>query len=181
MMAVLDRIISLKYLQFIFILVQFRHVYSDSSHTCYCVKQVLDKLRNPIHLEAAKLKGEIVYFIAEQVGVVHKYEPKSAKLLSYLNIQDQVISDNRFFDERGLLGFALHPNFAENSRIFLYTIRKFNEVLYAVISEIQNQNVDKEKIILLVEQSTDKRNGGQVNQRNIFVFMFHKADGFLHL
>lgn len=69
-------------------------------------------------------------------------------------------------DERGLLGMALHPRFSENGKLYAYSIRKFNDVLYAFVTELQevSRHIDtsKEKLLMVIEQHNDRRNGGQV-------------------
>ena len=38
----------------------------------------------------------------------------------FLDIRDKIVQLNSEFDERGLLSMALHPDFANNGRFFIY-------------------------------------------------------------
>ena len=134
------------------------------NNTCFCLKEELSTLRQPVHLETTVLDGKNVYLIAEQIGVILEYRPDGGKnkLTPYIDITNRVVSSAAVFEERGLLGFALHPDFVTNKLLYLYYIRKFNGKDYTCISAIAGKNVSDETILLLIEQPGDRNNGGQV-------------------
>ena len=138
--------------------------------TCYCLTKELDDLRNPVHIETTEIDGKQVYFIAEQIGVINIYTPVDSgnQLKPYIDVTEKVICEPEVMEERGLLGFALHPNFSENKKVYLYTIRQLGDKQYAVISEVVNQDVQTESMILLIEQPGEKRNGGQVKNPGVY-------------
>lgn len=135
---------------------------------CYCLVEELSHLRNPIHIEATFLHGQNVYLLAEQIGVIWEYNPNKIgnKLTTYLDISNLVLAEKELMDEHGLLGFALHPNFRENKKIFLYSMRTMADrgvmKRYVVVSMITGQDIEGEKLLLVIEQPGTKRNGGQV-------------------
>lgn len=137
----------------------------DSAETtCYCLSKELEDLRNPVHIESGILDDQQVYFIAEQLGVISVYNPSAGnKLQPYIDIKDKVVCEAQANEERGLLGFALHPKFSHNKKVYLYSIRDLYTKEWAVISEVEDRDLDTEKILLLVEQPGKTRNGGQVS------------------
>ena len=58
-------------------------------------------------------------FVADQIGII--WVIANGKLLDkpFLDIRDRVVELNDFYDERGLLGLALHPDFAVNGRFYV--------------------------------------------------------------
>jgi glucose/arabinose dehydrogenase len=79
----------------------------------------------------------------------------------------------------GLLGLALHPDFAANGRAFVNYTREENGQLQTVISEFRvsatNPEVsdnDSEEILLVVDQPLDNHKGGQLQ---------FGPDGFLYI
>jgi glucose/arabinose dehydrogenase len=58
--------------------------------------------------------------VADQVGTVQVLS-KDGKLTDdlFLDVRDRLTKLNKGFDERGLIGLALHPRFKENRRIFV--------------------------------------------------------------
>ena len=138
-----------------------------SSDHCYCLKSELSGLRGALHMEAVAIDGEEVYLIAEQIGVIHKYNPAASTgsgLTPYINITHLIyVNPQQDADLNGLLGFTVRPNYSSNKMIYLYSVRTLNGVIYVVISEIKGTEVNGEKLLLLIEQPGDARRGGQVS------------------
>lgn len=80
---------------------------------------VADGLTAPIHLEEpADDSGRLL--VAQQDGVVRvigRDGRVSADL--FLDLSDRIVALEAGFEERGLLGFALHPQFHRNGRVFV--------------------------------------------------------------
>jgi glucose/arabinose dehydrogenase len=59
--------------------------------------------------------------VIDQVGKIWIIDGEGNKLpVPYLDITSKVVPLNGFYDERGLLGLAFHPDYASNGRLFLY-------------------------------------------------------------
>lgn len=137
-------------------------------NVCYCLVEEISELRNPVHLEATVLDGEDVYFIAEQLGMIREYRPNAIgnKFRAYVDISPRVVCNSELFEERGLLGFTLHPKFATNKKLYTYSVRSINSKDHVVISVIIDKNVGNEKLLMAIEQPGTRRNGGQVSRIN---------------
>ena len=59
--------------------------------------------------------------IADQVGTVHVLN-KDGKLSDqlFLDLRSKLTKLNQGFDERGLLGLALHPKFKSNRKLYVF-------------------------------------------------------------
>ncbi|MHC4891198.1 MAG: PQQ-dependent sugar dehydrogenase, partial [Planctomycetota bacterium] len=58
-------------------------------------------------------------FIVEQSGQIRIVENDVLLPTPFLDIADKIPALNSFFDERGLLGLAFHPDYATNGRFFI--------------------------------------------------------------
>lgn len=79
---------------------------------------VVDGLTAPVELVEPQ-DGSGRRLIVEQTGLVHLLTP-DGRLLEppFLDLRERIVPLVRGFDERGLLGLALHPDFARNGRLF---------------------------------------------------------------
>mgnify|MGYP000938195259 CR=1 FL=1 len=76
----------------------------------------------------------------------------------FLDIRDRVHSPFPGYDERGLLGLAISPNFDADSLIYLNYINKDKET---VISRFNMRN-DSEEILINLKQPYSNHNGGMM-------------------
>jgi glucose/arabinose dehydrogenase len=67
-------------------------------------------------------------FVADQVGVIWIVSDGRKLERPFLDLRDRIIKLNSFYDERGLLGLALHPNFAVNGRLYVSYSAPVSEV-----------------------------------------------------
>ncbi len=58
-------------------------------------------------------------FIVDQIGLIRIVEKGVLRPEPFLDISDRLPAINPFFDERGLLGLAFHPDYARNGRFFV--------------------------------------------------------------
>jgi glucose/arabinose dehydrogenase len=88
------------------------------------LKLVADGLTAPVDLvEPADGSGRKL--VTDQVGLVHVFAADGKRLeAAFLDLRDRMPTLLRGFDERGLLGFALHPGFARNGRFLSPTARR---------------------------------------------------------
>lgn len=60
-------------------------------------------------------------FVADQIGQIRIIDAEGQLMAEpFLDIQDRLVSLGAEYDERGLLGLAFHPAYAENGRFFVY-------------------------------------------------------------
>lgn len=60
-------------------------------------------------------------FILDQIGKIYSLNLSSQKLTLVANISDRLVDMRSGFDERGLLGLAFHPDFANNGLLYTYS------------------------------------------------------------
>jgi len=114
--------------------------------------------------------------IADQTGTIHVLS-KDGKLSDRLfaDIRDRMIKVREGFDERGLLGVALHPRFKENRRLYIfYTVpaRKSAPAGFDCTSRISEFKVkaddfaqldlSSERILLEFDKPQDNHNCGRI-------------------
>ncbi len=59
--------------------------------------------------------------VADQVGIVHLIEANGQRRPEpFLDLRSRLTRLKSGFDERGLLGLALHPKFADNGKLYVY-------------------------------------------------------------
>ncbi len=129
---------------------------------------------NPLGMVAAN-DGSGRLFILEQRGTIRIIQNGSVVGTPFLDIQSRLETA----DEKGLLGMALHPQFAQNRRFFLnYTTRRLTGGLQTVIAEYlvstdpNRADPNSERILFTVNQPFDNHNGGQLS---------FGPDGFLYI
>ena len=92
---------------------------------------------SPIAAVGAPGEDGFIY-VVEQVGIVTRVNLANGQKSEFLNFSDELVSNfGRIplfegggfagFDERGLLGFAFHPNFAQNNLVYTYISKDFEE------------------------------------------------------
>ena len=141
---------------------------AGGSDSCVCLKTVLNNTAQPIAMEQQK-GGEKRIFVADQKGTVHSYLPDWTDRRTLVDISSKVVYQDSLADERGLLGFALHPNFTSNKKFYMYSVRIFQNEQYSYVTEMRENgngvDVDAEKRLLVIKQPHELRNGGQVRRR----------------
>lgn len=139
------------------------------------LEQVASGLAAPVAL-AAPDDGSSRLFIVDQVGVVFIVDNQDTLLETpFIDIRDKMVGLNSSYDERGLLGMAFHPNFAENGRFFLYysaPLRANGPNDWDHTSHLSEFSIsandpnradpDSEKIILQIDQPQGNHNSGAI-------------------
>lgn len=81
---------------------------------------VAEGFNSPVHL-ASPPDGTGRLFVVDRVGVVYVIGADGALSPEpFLDLRDALVPLRANFDERGLLGLAFHPDFAENGRFYVY-------------------------------------------------------------
>ena len=108
------------------------------------------------------LDKEII-FIVEQDGIIKNVESDGRFNRIFLDITDRVLSPFYPGDERGLLGFALDPDFKKNGYFYVNYV---NNDDYSIVSRFSSSNLiaDKksEKYIITIKQPYSNHNGGHL-------------------
>ena len=138
------------------------------------VMKLVDGLYKPVYLTAQKNNSDTL-FIVEQQGLIQRLIKGEISLPPLLNIQNRVYQPKMPGDERGLLGFTLHPQYSINHRIFVnYVNREDSTVIseFEVDQQTKLGNPNHEKIILQFQQPYSNHNGGQLE---------FGTDGYLYI
>nr|XP_033811817.1 HHIP-like protein 1 [Geotrypetes seraphini] len=144
-----------------------------------CLQEVANGLRNPVAMAHAN-DGSHRFFIAEQVGYIWAYLPNGSRVdKPFLNISKAVLASPWAGDERGFLGFAFHPQFKENGKLYVYYSIFMKKEERIRISEFQLSVNDpnmidhmSERILLEVTEPASNHNGGQ---------LLFNHDGYLYI
>lgn len=113
-------------------------------------------------------------FVADLPGVIRIIDADGClQDEPFLDITDRVVDLRTGYDERGLLGLAFHPAFAENGRFFVYYSAPpgagapddwdhTSRVSEFAVSTPDRADPDSERVILEVDQPQANHNGGSI-------------------
>jgi len=129
-------------------------------------------LRSPVVVTAPD-DGSGRLFIVDQIGQIRLLNSNGTLLATpFLDISARMVDLNTPFDERGLLGMALHPDYATNGRFFVYysaPLRLGGDGVHTnTISEFTvsgNPNLadpNSEKFILQIDFPQNNHNAGDI-------------------
>ncbi len=142
------------------------------------LNKVAEGLSSPLEMVTAN-DGSKRLFVLEQKGAIRII--KNGKLLTepFLNLSEKIIRLNPVYDERGLLGMVLHPNFKTNRKFYVYysASAKGNNhkgVLAEYKAAATNADVaeNTERILLEFAEPEMNHNGGK---------LAFGADGYLYI
>jgi glucose/arabinose dehydrogenase len=103
--------------------------------------------------------GDARLFITEQAGRIRIVQNGAVTAAPYLDIVPLVTSGG----ERGLLGLAFHPRYAENGLFFIYYNNKQGDVTiarYQVSADPNRANPASGQVLLTIPKPYDNHNGG---------------------
>jgi glucose/arabinose dehydrogenase len=129
-------------------------------------------LSSPVSLtESPDDSGRL--FVADQMGLVRIIDADGALLEEpFLDLRGRMVSLMPNFDERGLLGLAFHPRYAENGRFFVYysaprrpsAPMNFNHTShvseFSVSADPRVAEPGSERVLLQVDQPQFNHNAG---------------------
>ncbi|MCY1060925.1 PQQ-dependent sugar dehydrogenase [Nannocystis sp. SCPEA4] len=117
--------------------------------------------------------GSERWFIVDQIGLVFVVRGGEREPQPLLDLRDRMVELNDVYDERGLLGLALHPEFADNGRLYVFynaPLRKggpegYNSTLTLSEFRISHENPDRvdpasERVLLTIDKPQFNHNGG---------------------
>ncbi|MCP4420253.1 MAG: PQQ-dependent sugar dehydrogenase [Chloroflexi bacterium] len=120
---------------------------------------IADGFIEPVDLTHA---GDERIFVVERPGTIRIIQDGAVLPQPFLNIGPLVGDDA---SERGLLGLAFHPQYAENGRFFVYyTDNSGGSVIsrYQVSADPNQADPDSALVILTLAQPDWNHNGGQI-------------------
>jgi len=123
---------------------------------------IVSDLTRPVY---AADTGNGLLYIVEQGGIIRVFDGE--KLTTFLDIEPLVSPEARGFGftERGLLGLAFHPDFAENRLFFVYYTTPEGTSTIARYQTSDNPAIaapDTAEIIFTLEQPFRNHNGGHI-------------------
>lgn len=125
-------------------------------------------------LAMVEIPGTGHRLVADQTGEIWLIDRKGkVNEKPFLDLSGKLVNLNRFYDERGLLGLALHPQFAQNRKFYVYysaPLRASAPSGYdhtSIISEYTVSTSDpasadpaSERIVMAIDQPQGNHNGG---------------------
>jgi glucose/arabinose dehydrogenase/cytochrome c5 len=149
------------------------------------LEMVAEGLTSPVFLTAPD-DGSGRVFIVDQVGQIRILD-ENGDLLDdpFLDVSDRMVELREEFDERGLLGLAFHPDYANNGLFYVYYSAPLREDApadwnhtatiseFAVSADDPNMaDADSERVMLQVDEPQFNHDGGTVA---------FGPDGFLYI
>ncbi len=139
--------------------------------------RVASGLNRPVFVTHAP-GDETRLFIVEQRGVIKILDLSTETVLgtAFLNIDALVAGPANTFDERGLLGLAFHPDYADNGFFYVnYTNNASNTTVarYTVSADPNKADSASAQLIIAISQPQTNHNGGWIG--------FSPNDGLLYI
>jgi glucose/arabinose dehydrogenase/plastocyanin len=120
--------------------------------------------------------GNGQHFIIDQTGQIWILSPEGALMEEpFLDVSDRMVALETSYDERGLLGLAFHPDFAQNGRFYIYYSAPLREgapsgwdhtshlsEFVASAAEPNKADADSERILMQIDQPQSNHNAGQI-------------------
>ena len=113
--------------------------------------------------------------VADQAGTIHLVTKEGQRTEQpFLDLRPRLTKINAGFDERGLLGLALHPKFAENKKFYVVYSAPLRKTApenwdhtmrlsqFTANPDGLSAKTDSEKVILDIDQPYFNHNGGMV-------------------
>ena len=142
---------------------------NDNAVTVNLVK-ITGGMKSPVLVTNAG-DGSNRMFIVEKTGQINIIKNETVLSTPFLDIKSKLIKLIPFYDERGLLGLAFHPQYASNGRFFVFYSAKTTtpgmdhlDVLaeYKVTANPDIADPASEKILLTIEHPAFNHNAGSL-------------------
>lgn len=146
------------------------------------LRKLTDGLVSPLGVLSFDSRRLLVY---DQIGLVHVLEPDGTRRREpFLDQRPRMTRLNQGFDERGLLGIALHPRFTENRKLYAYYSAPLRASCptnwdhtshlseFTVSPDFARVDPSTERLLLQIDQPYFNHNGGR---------LAFGPDGFLYI
>ena len=136
-------------------------------------KLIADGFKKPIFVTSHPKDANMLY-VVEQAGRIKIINNGKVVDRPFLNIDEQVVNPSRPGDERGLLGFAFHPEHARNGKFYVNYMNNDGYTIVSEFSVLSKKSADQstERILFELEQPYRNHNGGH---------MQFGPDGYLYI
>ena len=124
------------------------------------LEPVVSSLTQPTSVVSAE-DGSGRLFITQKTGLLRIVENGNVLATPFLDLTSAVSTDS----ERGLLGVAFHPDYAQNGRFFVNYTRQDGATVIAEFAVSSDPNVAdpaSEKVLLTIPQPYSNHNGGNL-------------------
>ena len=132
------------------------------------LKIISEGLHSPV---AAAFSPKGLMLVCEQTGQIRVIENNKLIDQAFLNLENKLVKLSGAYDERGLLGIALHPDFANNEKFYVYysaPSSKKGSDHQSVIAEFKVSTDSRiadalsERILITIQQPESNHNGGDL-------------------
>lgn len=132
------------------------------------IQKLADGLHSPV---AAAFTPDGLMLVCEQTGMIRIIDKTGLLESPFLDLQNKLVKLSGVYDERGLLGIALHPDYKGNGKFYLYYSAPSSvpgSDHQSVVSEFKvsedplKADIGSEKILLTIQQPESNHNGGEL-------------------
>lgn len=132
------------------------------------LEKIADGLHSPV---AAAFSPEGLMLVCEQTGQIRVLQNNKLIDKPFLNLESKLVKISGAYDERGLLGIALHPDYASNKKFYVYysapsTEKGFDHqsviAEYKVSADPMLADAGSERILLRIQEPESNHNGGDL-------------------
>jgi glucose/arabinose dehydrogenase len=132
------------------------------------IQKIADGLHSPV---TAAFMPDGTMLIGEQTGQIRVLKGKDLLEVAFLDLQNKLVKLSGAYDERGLLGIALHPDYSSNKKFYVYYSAPASEAVsdhQSVVSEFITSSDPlradsaSERVLLTVQQPESNHNGGDL-------------------
>lgn len=132
------------------------------------IQKIAEGLHSPV---SAAFTADGTMLIAEQTGQIRVLKGKDLLEVAFLDLQNKLVKLSGAYDERGLLGIALHPDYSHNKKFYVYYSAPATEsgsdhqsVVSEFIASSDPLRADSasERVLLTVQQPESNHNGGDL-------------------
>ena len=124
---------------------------------------IADGYKKPVFITSYPNNAKLLY-IVEQAGLIKIINDGKKLSRPFFDINKRVVNPNRPGDERGLLGFAFHPNHTNNGKFYINYMDNDGNTIISEFSTNSKLRADhkSERIILKLKQPYGNHNGGDI-------------------
>lgn len=132
------------------------------------LEKIAEGLHSPV---AAAFNPEGLMLVCEQTGQIRVLENNKLIDKPFLDLENKLVKMSGAYDERGLLGIALHPEYKSNKKFYVYYSAPSTEkgsdhqsviAEYKVSTDPRIADAATERILLTIQQPESNHNGGDL-------------------